>query len=137
MPHVDGDDDGVGYGIFGHSPSGHCERGLTGNAVFNPDGNPNDITDVGVFGKSDDGTGMHGNSNTGVSLGGICHNTSGKSVRGLSNEGTGVHGRSEIGRDVEGLSDSDFGDSGNSINFIGVYGEAGKSGKNIQVITGQ
>jgi hypothetical protein len=119
MPHVDGDDDGVGYGIFGHSPS-FSERGLTGNAVFNPDGNPNDITDVGVFGKSDDGTAMHRNSNTGVSLGGICHNTRGKSVRDLSNEGTGVHGRSEIGRDVEGLSDSDF-DSGNSINFIGVY----------------
>ena len=50
MPHVDGDDDSVGYGVFGHSPSGNGVRGSTGDAVFDPD-----VNNVGVYGTSKSG----------------------------------------------------------------------------------
>ena len=78
MPHVDGDDDGVGYGVFGSSPSGNGVRGSTGDAVFDPDAN-----DVGVYGTSKSSPGVHGHSN------------SGDGVFGRSKTGIGVSGRSD------------------------------------------
>ena len=49
MGHVNGDDDGVGYGVRGHGTINTTGvRGLTGNAVFDPDVDP---ANVGVFGK--------------------------------------------------------------------------------------
>src|SRR6478609_3440638 len=55
MPHVEGDDDGVGYGVFGKSSSG--------NGVFgkSPGGN-------GVYGLCDDGCGVYGVSGNGTGL---------------------------------------------------------------------
>ena len=47
MGHVNGDDDGVGYGVRGRGAH-HGVRGLTGNAVFDPAVDP---ANVGVFGK--------------------------------------------------------------------------------------
>lgn len=55
MPHVEGDDDGVGYGVYGNSNSG--------NGVFgkSPGGN-------GVYGVCDDGCGVYGVSGNGTGL---------------------------------------------------------------------
>jgi hypothetical protein len=95
MSHVDGVDDGIGYGVFGHSPSGHGVRGLTGNAVFDTNirnvGVYGSSSDLGVLGKSDDGTGLRGESNAGVGVQGSSNNN--PDVSGDSNSDIGVFGK--------------------------------------------
>src|SRR6476661_2402989 len=49
MPHVDGIDDGVGYGVFGKSPGGNGVYGVSHGSC-------------GVYGVSGNGTGLYGES---------------------------------------------------------------------------
>ena len=49
MPHIDGDDDGVGYGVFGKSPGGNGVYGVCDDGC-------------GVYGLSGNGTGLYGES---------------------------------------------------------------------------
>jgi hypothetical protein len=67
MPHIDGDDDGVGYGVYGNSSSGN-----------------------GVYGNSSSGNGVCGESETKAAVLGISPNKFG--VVGLSTRGTGLYG---------------------------------------------
>src|ERR1044072_7015258 len=69
MPHIDGDDDGVGYGVFGKSSSGN-----------------------GVYGNSNSSNGVYGNSNGSNGVYGVCDDGCG--VYGLSGNGTGLYGES-------------------------------------------
>ena len=70
MSHVDGVDDGVGYGVYGKT-----------------------IINVGVDGESDSGYGVYGLSNSRDGVVGFGPHGSG--VRGQSNDGHGVVGTSE------------------------------------------
>jgi hypothetical protein len=100
MTHIEGVDDGHGYGVRGRSPSsGHGVRGLTGNAVFDPNVDKNN---VGVFGKSDDGMGVLGMSQFGLGVFGWGTNDSG--VFGYSESGHGVSGHSFDGNAIYGHS---------------------------------
>src|ERR1051326_9544739 len=58
MPHVEGDDDGVGYGVFGKSSSGNGVYGNSnsGNGVYGKS------SGTGVYGLSGNGTGLYGES---------------------------------------------------------------------------
>jgi hypothetical protein len=84
MPHVDGEDDGVGYGVFGHSKTGIGVRGSTGDAVFDPD-----VSDIGTYGISKSGTGVHGLSTNFVGVVGYSHKSIG--VMGVSVSDMGVY----------------------------------------------
>jgi hypothetical protein len=102
MPHVEGDDDGVGYGVFGKSSSG--------NGVY---GNSN--SGNGVYGKSS-GNGVYGvTQGTGTGLYGESKGYSGNGVFGKSPGGNGVYGVCDDGCGVYGLSG----------NGTGLYGESG------------
>jgi hypothetical protein len=92
MPHVDGVDDGVGYGVFGHSKTGIGVRGSTGDAVFDPD-----VSDIGAYVISKRGTGVHGFSTNFVG------------VVGYSYKSIGVVGYSYKSIGVMGVSVSDMG----------------------------
>ena len=144
MSHVDGEDDGVGYGVFGHSQTGIGVRGSTADAVFDPG-----VSDNGVYGTSKSGTGVRGDSNS--SDGVFGHSKTGIGVFGRSDAefGTGVYGT--VGSDTNPDSEDSicvFGDAflkgtgvrGKSGDGIGVFGESdisygvrGKSGDGIGV----
>jgi len=79
MSHVDGVDDGVGYGVYGKT-----------------------TTNVGVVGESDSGYGVYGLSNSRDGVVGFGPHGSG--VRGESNDGHGVVGTSNSGFGVHGVS---------------------------------
>jgi hypothetical protein len=52
MPHVEGDNDGIGYGLYGRSvDAGYGVQGYSGSGY------------PGVFGQSNSGPGVQGNSN--------------------------------------------------------------------------
>jgi hypothetical protein len=128
MPHVDGDDDGVGYGVFGRSLNSHGVRGSAGNAIF--DSNISNVgvygssSDLGVLGKSDNGTGVRGESNAGVGVQGSSNSNPG--VSGDSNSDVGVFGASNSGYGVFGRCDDTFGTGvyGSSNDGTGVTGES-------------
>jgi hypothetical protein len=91
MPHVDGVDDGVGYGVLGKS-----------------DGS------AGVKGQSNSGYGVSGESN---SFHGVVGNSQkGAGVLGVSNSGHGVSGGSDDDYGVIGSSGNSAGLYGQSIN---------------------
>src|ERR1051325_7433148 len=91
MPHVEGDDDGVGYGVFGKSSRG--------NGVY---GNSN--SGNGVYGKSS-GNGVYGvTQGTGTGLYGESKGYSGNGVFGKSPGGNGVYGLSGNGTGLYGES---------------------------------
>jgi len=163
MSHVDGEDDGVGYGVSGHSNKGTGVKGSIADAVFDPD-----VTG-GVYGISKDGTGIRGDSDsdngvfghskTGIGVFGRSDDKFGTGVYGTvgSNispdsedsvcvfgdafrKGTGVRGKSDDGIGVFGESDRNYGVRGTSGDGIGVFGESaisygvrGQSNSNIGV----
>jgi hypothetical protein len=139
LGHVNGDDDGVGYGVRGRSDNingvlGHGVRGLAENTEFNSE-NPRDTTGqiAGVFGKSERlGPGVFGTSLTSV---GVWGDAPAIGVRGDTKDGigvyggsesegtSGVHGESFLGTGVSGTTyQGDVGVSGDSLNSIGVRG---------------
>jgi hypothetical protein len=83
MPHVDGIDDGVGYGVFGKSPGGNgvygLSQGMDGYGVY---GESKSYAGNGVFGKSPGGNAVYG----------VCDDGCG--VYGVSGNGTGLYGES-------------------------------------------
>jgi hypothetical protein len=125
MPHVDGVDDGVGYGVLGRSPqrigvggeshgSGDVAAGVSG---YSPRG-------YGVVGRSDSyigvdggsdgrfgngrmGIGVRGRSRYGLGVLGESHGSLG--VVGNSYRSAGVVGHSYFGEGVSGLSENHFG----------------------------
>src|ERR1051325_5804838 len=103
MPHVDGDDDGVGYGVSGNSSSG-----------------------TGVYGNSSSGNGVYGNSSSGNGVYGITQGE-GTGLYGESKgySGNGVSGKSPGGKGVYGVCDDGCGVYGLSGNGTGLYGESG------------
>jgi len=109
MPHLDGVNDGVGYGVKGVNTTptslGHFhEAGVVGTSQGG----------VGVFGTSGDifRFGPFGSANIGV--------------QGASPDGTGVSGHSGTGHGVSGFSDSGTGVQG--IGITGVKGTGGTHG---------
>ena len=92
MPHVDGNDDGVGYGVFGKSSSSNGVYGNSnsGNGVYGvSQGNG-----TGLYGesKSYSGNGVFGKSPGGNGVYGLCDDGCG--VYGVSGNGTGLYGES-------------------------------------------
>jgi hypothetical protein len=96
MSHVDGSDDGVGYGVAAGSNSRH-----------------------GVRSSSDSGDDLIGSSHSGTAVDG--HSNTWVVVSGESNTDVGVYGRSDSGYSVEGGSNSAPGVRGYSNNNYGVY----------------
>jgi len=96
MGHVDGDDDGVGYGVHGKSQSG-----------------------FGVFGESVDSEGVHAHSTNGFGVNATSDSNdgivgtwggSGDGVVGVSTaDGSGVSGTSVNGNGVSGVCDNGIG----------------------------
>src|SRR2546426_1023526 len=122
MSHIDGEDDSVGYGVRGRSPSGHGVRGLTG--VAEPDA---DVNRVGVYGLSNGIAGVYGKSTRGeggAGVYGISNNVHSYGVRGSSTFGIGVRGSSDLGRGVWGDSDAYKGVFGSSNSGTGVNGQS-------------
>ena len=72
MPHIDGDDDGVGYGVSGKSSSGN-----------------------GVYGVCDDGNGVYGVSSSGNAVYAV--SSSGYGVVGIGDNLGGLYGQSSSG----------------------------------------
>jgi hypothetical protein len=92
MSHVQGEDDGVGYGVWGRSQRQGYE------VIGESDG------DNGVWGKSDKGTGVVGYSNSGVG------------VSGGSGTHYGIYGESGDGEaGVIGLCHQDVNTTGNFV----------------------
>jgi hypothetical protein len=83
MSHVDGVDDGVGYGVYGKSSSG--------NGVYGE----SDSFGSGVSGKSSEGGAVYGQSQKGVGVVGGSHD--GFGVVGMSGNSAGLYGNSSYG----------------------------------------
>jgi hypothetical protein len=120
LSHVDGVDDGVGYGVFGESSFGTGVRGQSnsGDAVLG-------LSDVGtaVFGRSNSGTALYGRSGSGYGVFGFSPYYDG--VRGQSIKGSGVSGFSNgfvFGSGVYGFGQFCPGVHGDSENNVGVFG---------------
>jgi len=107
MSHVDGADDGIGYGVSGKSNSGKGVYGHSDNGC----GMYGDVdSGFGVQGKSDGGYGIYGQSN------------GGEGVVGQSVSGNGVIGKSTSGSGLHGESDSSYGVYGSSTSSDGIHG---------------
>jgi hypothetical protein len=91
MAHLDGIDDGVGYGVKGEN---------TDNPQFHPAGQGHII--IGVLGDAPHGTGVSGTSIQGNGVGGL--SKSGVGVLGESDTGDGVFGFSGTGNGVHGTT---------------------------------
>jgi hypothetical protein len=107
MPHVDGVDDGVGYGVNGRSKdrngvAGHSEGG------------------AGLYGGSDSGDGVYGRSEDGYGMAAYSYN--GHGVYSFSHNSHGVYGESLYGVGVCGNGYHRHGVAGTSVNAYGVYG---------------
>jgi hypothetical protein len=89
MSHVDGSDDGVGYGVFGESNSGFGVRGQSNNG-FGVRGQSTSAE--GVYGDSADGYGVNGYSQSSTGVVGGSRDRLG--VAGLSANGAGLYGDS-------------------------------------------
>jgi hypothetical protein len=124
MPHVEGDDDGVGYGVYGNSSSGNGVYGLSQSTDgYGVVGENKSSVGYGVYGKSKGGNGVYGNSNSGNGVYG--NSNSGNGVYGNSSSGNGVYGASQTKAAVVGVSYDDYGVVGVSSNLAGLYGESG------------
>jgi hypothetical protein len=123
MSHLDGVDDGVGYGVKGTSANtdGKGVQGISeadrGVGVHGQSGNG-----LGVYGYSTSNVGVQGQSasNRGV----YGYSTSNVGVQGYSGSNRGVYGSSERSIGVEGYSASKRGVYGSSISNIGVQGDS-------------
>ena len=152
MSHVDGVDDGYGYGVRGASSRGDGVRGCSdrgygvlGRSNIGPGvvalssgrfgvlshsygggygvyGNSN--YGYGVYGKSYYGYGVYGDSDEGHGVLGLSGSSSYAGVYGKSNFGYGVYGDSHFGYGVYGISHSGYGVYGISASSNGVYGSS-------------
>jgi hypothetical protein len=115
LPHVVGNDDGVGYGVLG---TGNNKPNVEGTGVrgTNPQGF------YGVYGDAG-GIGVYGTA-TGASGRGVLgtHSSSGRGIEGTSPNGDGVYGGSTTARGVWGDSQSSEGVYGVSGRSHGVHG---------------
>jgi hypothetical protein len=82
MSHVDGVDDGVGYGVSGKSSEG------AGNGVYGE----SDSFGTGVYGKSSEGAGVNGISQKSVGV--VGGSRDGFGVVGMSGNSAGLYGNS-------------------------------------------
>lgn len=137
MSHVDGVDDGIGYGtsgfsirdigVSGSSNSGVGVRGYSPNSigVYGFSNNWYGMAGVGprggVYGFSDDGYGMHGNSIRGYGVYGIS-NTFG--IFGTSDGGHGVFGKTSTGNGVSGESITGLAVAGVTTSGVAVAGRS-------------
>ncbi len=132
MSHVDGVDDGIGYGVFGKSSSGHGVRGSAEDAVFDPDHGLNvgmygtSKSGEGVFGDSTSGTGVSGRSKTGYGIFGRCDDEFGNGIYGVNDDGTAITGESIKGVGVYGQCHEGTGVFGESDLIYGVHGKSGE-----------
>jgi hypothetical protein len=119
LPHVDGVDDGIGFGVHGDS------KHINGVYATSEDG-------TGVYGVSPDGIGVYGNSFNSYGVLGRSYNDFGVyglserfiGVKGESHNGSGVNGRSYAGDGVVGWSERGAGVVGESANYDGVHGRS-------------
>jgi hypothetical protein len=118
MPHVNGVDDGVAYGVRGYSDRNTGVRGISNSGY-------------GMYSYSDRGVGLYAatkssnfgvwaESNGGVGVLSYCYG--GYGIVSGSGSGTAVYGRSGTGIGVDGLSQNNIGVRGWSDNVIGVDG---------------
>src|SRR5215213_8141479 len=114
MTHVEGTDDGHGYGVRGTS------KRLNGTGVLG-----RSESGFGVKGETDSGDGMFGMSKTGVGV--RAQSNDGYAVHGESMSGYGVLGKSKVLSGVWGLSDTDAGVVGQSTSSVGLYGHSNNS----------
>jgi hypothetical protein len=119
MPHVDGFNDGIGYGVYGYSSGrGIGVSGYSGGDIgIGVDGY--NYSYIGVSGRSYFGKGVDGYSSYGHGVSGA--STRGYGVRGYSDIYIGVYGSSDSGYGVEGQSDGNVGVRGRSNSGWGVY----------------
>ena len=112
MSHVDGVDDGVGYGVYGKT-----------------------TTNVGVVGESDSGYGVYGLSNS--RDGAVGFGPHGSGVRGESNDGHGVVGTSNSGFGVHGVSIDEAGMVGEGVGdrSAGVVGISHNGGSGMVAVS--
>ena len=131
MPHVDGVDDGIGFGVHGYS------KHINGVYATSEDG-------AGMYGVSPDGIGVYGNSFNSYGVLGHSYNNFGVygrserfiGVNGDSDNGIGVYGQSGfIG--VNGDSDNGIGVRGHTTTGIGVYGRCGSEDGYAAVLNGR
>lgn len=138
--------EGVTYGILGNafSPNGAAVSGYTENGGTAVRGLAND-SGFGVWGSSNTGAGVYGESANFNAVRGLAHNPnhgaivgihdgggwavfgtsdSGTGVVGLSKTWVGVYGESDSAFGVQGKSGSSGGVVGTSTTWIGVYGES-------------
>jgi hypothetical protein len=110
--HLEGEDDGVGYGVKGTSPEGFGVNGVSDRGH-------------GVHGSSDRNTGVVGKSERNICVRGECNDADGRGVVGVSDLGIGVLGtsfQSVIG--VSGESRSGYGVYGHSLGSDAIKGES-------------
>jgi hypothetical protein len=89
MPHVDGVDDGVGYGVSGKSDRWVGVKGQS-NSGYGVNGESNSFH--GVLGKSQSNTGVNGESNSSYGVAGASDD--GYGVAGGSSNSAGLYGQS-------------------------------------------
>jgi hypothetical protein len=122
MSHVDGVDDGVGYGVSGKSSSGNGMYGLSqSNDGYGVVGENKSSVGYGVYGKSNS-NGVYGEGNFANGVYG--KSSSGNGMYGESSSGYGVYGESQTGTAVVGISNDHYGVVGVSSNLAGLYGES-------------
>jgi hypothetical protein len=122
MSHVDGVDDGVGYGVSGKSSSGNGVYGLSqSNDGYGVVGENKSSVGYGVYGKSN-GIGVYGEGNFANGVYG--KSSSGNGVYGLSSSGYGMYGYSQTGAAIVGVSNDHYGVVGGSSNSAGLYGQS-------------
>jgi hypothetical protein len=118
MPHVDGNDDGVGYGVRGKSNNSY---GVVGNSNSGY-GVVGDSKNIGVWGWRDN-VGVDGLSYTGIGVRSSSY-TGWAGVHGYSSFGYGVSGWSVYSIGVSGYSDTHVGVDGYSDSHTGVRGRS-------------
>jgi hypothetical protein len=120
MSHVEGVDDGVGYGVLGRSNS---QIGVKGDSEKGPGVIGESKEGQGVWGKSDKGPGVAAESKEGTGIFAISNE--GPGLVAESKEKVGVHGESDKLSGVAGYSNKGYGVFGRSIEVSGVVGVSG------------
>ena len=122
MPHVQGDDAGIGFGVRGTSTSA---LGVTGESQ----------NGIGVSGVTEAGTGLVGQSKQGTGVQG--QSETGKGVHGESDNDNGVFGQTANG-DSAGVFGRNTGAGGNGVvglaeglGGVGVFGQAAARGTGV------
>ena len=121
MSHVDGVDDGVGYGVYGASQTGTAVVGISDDH-YGVVGENKSSVGYGVYGKSNGGIGVYGEGDFANGVYG--KSNGGNGVYGVSSSGYGVYGVSQTGTAVVGISDDHYGVVGVSSNLAGLYGKS-------------